>query len=127
MPRYDLPRDPLLPIVDPHPAIEPAHSYTLVELVDIAQRNNKQTRIVWEQARQAAINVGISRSAYLPSLTLSALGGDRRETSPFPNNLNESGYITSNAVAIFSSPYHLLPAARFRCPRRCCAGRPRNL
>lgn len=101
VPRYDLPRDPLLPIVDPHPAIEPAHSYTLVELVDIAQRNNKQTRIVWEQARQAAINVGISRSAYLPSLTLSALGGDRRETSPFPNNLNESGYITSNAVAIF--------------------------
>ncbi|MCQ8240753.1 TolC family protein [Rhizosaccharibacter radicis] len=99
--QFRLPGDRGLPFRDPHPEIDPAHRYSLVELVDVAQRNNKQTRIAWEQARQAAIDVGISRAAYLPTLTLSALGGYRRQTSPFPNNLNNNGYITSNAEAVF--------------------------
>ena len=60
----------------PSPAdIDPNHAYTLVELIDIAQRRNPATRIAWEQARQAAINVGIARAAYLPALTASAVAG----------------------------------------------------
>src|SRR5215472_15121104 len=44
----------------PSPAdIDPNHVYSLVELIDIAQRRNPATRVAWEQARQAAINVGI--------------------------------------------------------------------
>src|SRR5262245_48681888 len=43
----------------PSPAdIDPNHVYSLVELIDIAQRRNPTTRVAWEQARQAAINVG---------------------------------------------------------------------
>jgi outer membrane protein TolC len=101
--RYDLPHDRSLPITDNHPAIDIGHAYSLVELVDIAQRNNKQTRIAWEQARQAAIEVGISKAAYLPEITLSALGGYQRQVMPFPSTLSPkgSGYITSNADAIF--------------------------
>jgi outer membrane protein TolC len=58
----------------PSPAdIEPNHAYSLVELIDIAQRRNPTTRVAWEQERQAAINVGIARAAYLPSLTASAI------------------------------------------------------
>src|SRR5215472_13831085 len=54
----------------PSPAdIDPNHVYSLVELIDIAQRRNPATRVAWEQARQAAINVGIARAAYLPALT----------------------------------------------------------
>src|SRR5262252_4825600 len=42
----------------PSPAdIEPNHVYSLVELIDIAQRRNPATRVAWEQAQQAAINV----------------------------------------------------------------------
>jgi len=48
----------------PSPAdIDPNHTYSLVELIDIAQRRNPATRVAWEQARQAAINVGIARAA----------------------------------------------------------------
>src|SRR5215469_563339 len=51
----------------PSPAdIDSNHVYSLVELIDISQRPNPATRVAWEQARQAAINVGIARAAYLP-------------------------------------------------------------
>src|ERR1700747_3533755 len=37
----------------PSPAdIDPNHTYSLVELIDIAQRRNQATRVAWEQARQ---------------------------------------------------------------------------
>ena len=55
--------------------IDPNHVYSLVELIDIAQSRNPATRVAWEQARQAAINVGIARAAYLPALTASVLAG----------------------------------------------------
>ncbi len=112
--RFDLPRDPALPYPDDHPAIDAAHEYSLVELIDIAQRGNKQTRIAWEQARQAAIGVGISRAAYLPQLTLDVLGGYQRSVTPFPTNIGllgngaggtlyDKGYITSQAKGAFPS------------------------
>ena len=101
--RYDLPRDHELPVPDDHPRIEAAHEYGLAELVDIAQRSNKQTRIAWEQARQAAIGVGLSRAAYLPAITVDALGGYQRTVTPFPTFLSRNGYITSNAEGIFPS------------------------
>src|SRR5215475_5082793 len=49
--------------------------YDLVELIDLAQRLNPETRVAWEAARQAAIGVGLVESAYFPVLTLAALGG----------------------------------------------------
>ncbi len=99
--RYDLPHDSALPWPDDQPAIDPAHEYSLIELIDIAQRSNKQTRIAWEQARQAAISVGISRAAYLPDLTVDALGGYQRSVTPLPTYLNKNGYFTSTAEGIF--------------------------
>ena len=76
--------------------IDPAHRYSLAELIDIAERRNQATRIVWEQARQAAINVGIAQAAFLPVLTASAIGGYQRAALPFPSNLAPRGYITAN-------------------------------
>jgi len=43
--------------------IDPNHVYSLVELIDIAQRRNPSTRVAWEQARQAAINAANARAA----------------------------------------------------------------
>jgi outer membrane protein TolC len=81
----------------PPPAeIESNHVYTLVELIDIAQRRNPTTRVAWEQARQAAIKVGIAQAAYLPSLTASALAGFERIAFPMPTNLVPAGFATSN-------------------------------
>jgi outer membrane protein TolC len=86
----------------PSPAdIDPSHVYSLVELIDIAQRRNPATRVAWEQARQAAIGVGIARAAYLPALTVSALAGYEHVVGPFPTNLVPQGFITFNAQEVF--------------------------
>src|SRR5215469_16250926 len=86
----------------PSPAdIDPGHVYSLAELIDIAQRRNPTTRVAWEQARQAAINVGIARAAYLPALTVSALAGYEHVVTPFPTNLAPRGFITFNAQEVF--------------------------
>jgi outer membrane protein len=85
----------------PSPAdIEPNHVYSLVELIDIAQRRNPTTRVAWEQARQAAINVGIARAAYLPALTASAVAGWEHVVFPFPSSLVPQGFIVFNAQEV---------------------------
>jgi outer membrane protein len=99
--RFGVPHDPALPWPDEPAAIDPAHRYSLAELIDIAQRRNKDTRIAWEEARQAAIGVGIARAAFLPEITTSALGGYQHIASPFPTNLVRQGYITANAQEVF--------------------------
>src|SRR6202048_5554326 len=72
----------------PSPAdIEHHHVYSLVELIDTAQRRNPATRVAWEQARQSAINVGIARAAYLPALTASAVAGWEHFGTPCPRHL----------------------------------------
>jgi outer membrane protein TolC len=81
--------------------INPKHVYSLTELIDIAMRRNQATRIAWEQARQAAINVGVASAAYLPALTASAFGGYERIALPFPTNLVQKGYITANVEEIY--------------------------
>jgi outer membrane protein TolC len=86
----------------PSPAdIDAEHVYSLVELIDIAQRRNPATRIAWEQARQAAIKVGIARAAYLPALTASVLAGYEHIVTPFPSNLVPQGFITFNAREVW--------------------------
>jgi hypothetical protein len=44
-------------------------------LVDLAEANNSLTPTEWTAARDAALAVGIARSAYLPRLIVAALGG----------------------------------------------------
>jgi len=90
---------------------------SLPQLIDLAERNNPRTRIAWESARQAAINVGMSRAAMLPQLTFSAMGGFQRMALPLPNYLSSRGYLTSNGAAAFPKlelDYLLLDFGRTR-------------
>src|SRR2546422_11340636 len=48
--------------------LDPGHTYSLAELIDLAERNNPQTRVAWERARQYANELGIAKSAYYPIL-----------------------------------------------------------
>jgi outer membrane protein len=85
----------------PSPAnVDTNHVYSLVELIDIAQRRNPATRVAWEQARQAAIDVGIARAAYLPALTASAVAGWEHFVTPFPSSLVPQGFIVYNAQEV---------------------------
>jgi outer membrane protein len=65
-------------------SINPRKIYGLAELIDIAERNNPETRVAWERARQASAAVGLSESAYYPFLVASAAAGYDRAFIPFP-------------------------------------------
>src|SRR5438128_751504 len=65
-------------------SVNPRRTYGLAELIDIAERNNPETRVAWERARQAAAAVGLSESAYYPFLVASAAAGYDRAFIPFP-------------------------------------------
>ncbi len=99
-PRFVVPQDAALPWRDGDAAPEPGHVYSLADLIDLAQRRNKQTRIAWEQARQAAVAIGIARAAYLPAITASALAGYQHVAAPFPSNLAPRGYITADSEEV---------------------------
>lgn len=72
--------------------IDFSHPFRLEELIDLAERNNPETRIAWESAKQAAAQLGIARSAYYPHLAALALFGDQRLINPFPKALLPRGY-----------------------------------
>src|ERR1700758_5776313 len=82
----------------PSPAdVDPHHVYSLVELIDIAQRRNPATRVAWEQARQAAGNVGLARAACPRTLGAGGGAGLEHFVTPFPSNLVPQGFIIFNA------------------------------
>ncbi len=60
------------------------HTYSLAELIDLAERNNPRTRIAWERARQRAEDLGIAKSSYYPVLAGLAAFSDQRIIDPFP-------------------------------------------
>ncbi len=76
--------------------IEPGRRYNLGELIDLAQRLNPETRDAWEQARQAALAVGLVDSSYAPQVSIEAIGGIQRTPLPIPTNLIPKGYFISN-------------------------------
>jgi len=55
--------------------VDQARSYSLPELIDLAQRHNRTTRIAWEKAVQAASQVGIAASQFYPALSVAASYG----------------------------------------------------
>jgi len=73
---YVLPPNPTLSNIPAPPSgLEPDHAYSLAELIDIAETNNPMTRIAWDEARNAALAVGVARSAFLPNLSAGIVGG----------------------------------------------------
>src|SRR5271170_1699978 len=52
--------------LDKKATLDPGHPYTLAELIDIAERNNPRTRVVWELAKQRAESLGVAKNAYYP-------------------------------------------------------------
>jgi outer membrane protein len=73
--------------------LDPAHPYTLAELIDLAEHHNPTTRIIWERAKQKARELGLAKSAYYPELDGLAVFGDQRLINPFPKPLAPRGYV----------------------------------
>jgi outer membrane protein TolC len=94
-PQFTVPQNTSIQLPSPE-VTDPSHVYSLVELIDIAQRRNPATRVAWERAKQAAIGVGMARTAYLPVITGAAIVGDEYLVAPFPSEFIAKGYITAN-------------------------------
>src|SRR5262245_30216318 len=82
--------------------IDPARQYDLLELIDVAQRVNPETRVAWERARQTDIGVGLVESEYFPMLSLAAFGGYQSLPLPAPQNLIADGFFRIDVL-------HLVP------------------
>jgi outer membrane protein len=72
---YVLPANPVLGQVPSPPVVDAARTYSLSELIDLAESSNPRTRIAWNDARRAALAAGIAESAFLPNITTTAIGG----------------------------------------------------
>jgi outer membrane protein len=75
------------------PEVDPTKEYELAELIDLAERINPETKVAWEQARQAASAVGLVQSQYYPILALQAAANDAREPVPLPLTAPTSGFM----------------------------------
>src|SRR5271165_3893740 len=58
--------------------LDPAKVYTLSDLVNIAEQNNPETRVAWENAKARAADLGIAQSTLYPTLAAAALAGSTR-------------------------------------------------
>jgi outer membrane protein len=63
-------------------SIESDKTYSLAELIDLAEAHNPETRVAWENARAQAAALGIARSELFPSLSAVALSGVNRTEVP---------------------------------------------
>ena len=71
-----------------HSGAQPAHlegePYDLPALLDLALRENPDTRFAWESARQAAANFGAARAPYYPLVSANSANGYTRTLFPLP-------------------------------------------
>jgi outer membrane protein len=63
----------------------PVKTYSLAELVDLAESNNPATRVAWERARARAASLGVAESELYPTLAAAALSRTLRDTIFFGN------------------------------------------
>jgi outer membrane protein len=61
--------------------IDATHTYSLAELIDLAQRHNPETRVAWQLARARADALGIARSQLYPTLAAVALAASLRQAA----------------------------------------------
>jgi outer membrane protein len=80
--------------------IDPQRHYELVELIDLAQRMNPETRVAWESAVRAAIGVGLVQAEYYPMLTLAATGGYLTEAIPAPTDVAPTGFFRADLATV---------------------------
>jgi outer membrane protein len=80
---------------------DPAKIYTLPELVNLAEQNNPQTRVAWENAKARAADLGISKSTLYPTVAAVVLAQTERYNLLFaPNYIRQTLYSFSPALEL---------------------------
>jgi outer membrane protein len=92
---------PVLPSQQAAFAPDPSKSYTLAELVDLAERNNPETRVAWEDAKARAADLGISKASLYPTLAAVALADTSRgELFLYPDYVRQTSGTFSPVLAL---------------------------
>jgi len=68
--------------------IDPGKTYSLAELVNLAEAHNPETRLAWERARSQAAALGVARSELYPTLAAAALSQTGRSEVLFGNRFD---------------------------------------
>src|ERR1700739_3433516 len=66
-------------------SIDQAKTYSLAELIDLAEAQNPETRVAWERARAQAAALGVARSELYPTVAAAALSETGRSNVLFGN------------------------------------------
>jgi outer membrane protein len=62
----------------PFVAPDPTKTYTLPELINLAEQNNPETRVAWENARVRAAELGVSKASLYPTIAAVAVAQTTR-------------------------------------------------
>ena len=62
--KYEVPESLAAPYRHKQIPVNKNHAYNLAELIDLAESNNPDTRIAWEQSKQAAFAVGLTSKLF---------------------------------------------------------------
>src|SRR6267154_2513332 len=65
--------------------VDPGKTYSLAELVNLAEAHNPETRLAWERARSQAAALGVARSELYPTLAAAVLSQTSRFDVLFGN------------------------------------------
>lgn len=76
--------DPARAVMPAPAGVDLSKTYRLPELIDLAQRTNPATSAAWQQARQAALAVGMVEASYLPVISASVVAGRQEVATPLP-------------------------------------------
>jgi outer membrane protein len=58
--------------------VDPAKTYALADLIDLAEEHNPETRLAWQNAKARAASLGIARSALYPTMAAIAVANTSR-------------------------------------------------
>ncbi len=80
---------------------DPAKIYTLPELVNLAEQNNPETRVAWENAKARAADLGISKSTLYPTMAAMVLAQTDRYNLLFaPNYIRQTLFTFSPTLEV---------------------------
>lgn len=95
---FGIPPVPAQPAQPLGTRFDPQAPLDLAQLIDIAQRENAQTRAAWNRAREAALSVGLTEALFLPMISASVISGRQRINVPLPVSLGGANPTIRNTV-----------------------------
>jgi outer membrane protein len=80
--------DAAKPFLESRFSVESDRTYTLAELINLAEEHNPATRVAWQTARAQMAALGVARSELYPTVAAVALSQTNRSEALFGSRFN---------------------------------------